>query len=66
MVVVFPDISPDAKKHYQVVPKEHIQSVKELDTKHAPLGMFVLAETHSRSFFDSSTYERGRIESFGF
>jgi len=36
-VLAFYDISPEAPVHFLVIPKEHIQSVNELDEKNADI-----------------------------
>lgn len=36
-VVAFEDIDPKAPSHVLVVPKEHVETMDDLETKHAPL-----------------------------
>lgn len=36
-LIVFPDISPSADTHLLIVPKEHIGSIRDLESEHAGL-----------------------------
>lgn len=36
-IIAFRDINPQAPTHIQIIPKDHVKDMTELDEKHAPL-----------------------------
>lgn len=38
--VIFKDIRPAARHHYLIVPKQHFESLMDLDKSHSNLGLF--------------------------